>query len=246
MIDLNGKKILVVDDEPLLRELIREELESLGANALEAEGGNSALALAQRNPLDLVISDIKMPNGDGITLLKNLSQLAVRKPVVLLMTGFADVTPAEVYDLGAVGILSKPFDLMELAMTVRKILTPRAELWTKNDEIPKSSVRTLSLLPSDSNVSLRQPFPKLGQGGLFLPLSKDFPKEGEVIRFQAQVEDFGDTLEGYAVVRWIRHQKNETGISGIGVEFITLQSGALDHVMEYLARVKPRAFIPLE
>lgn len=121
---LVGKKVLVVDDEIDLREIICEDLELLGAEVFNAENGRIAFDLVERHNPDAIISDIRMPGGDGIELLKRVR--AVRSqppPFIFLITGFADVTAEQALDMGAQGMLSKPFNLKQLREMVAVALS---------------------------------------------------------------------------------------------------------------------------
>lgn len=113
-------KILVVDDEPELRDVLRDAFEFEGHEASAAEGGRTALELLQKQHFDLVLSDIRMPDGDGLELLRNLRALGIQTPV-LLMTGFTHVNEAEAIAMGAVRMIMKPFDLDDVIQTISEI-----------------------------------------------------------------------------------------------------------------------------
>ena len=88
-----GESILVVDDEQPMRFMVRRLLESSGYGVLEAESGGQALDVLKSAPADLVITDMKMPGMDGLTLAKTLVEQDPDRPV-LLMTAFADLDSA--------------------------------------------------------------------------------------------------------------------------------------------------------
>ena len=119
---LQGNSILVVDDEPALREILKEELEYLGANVNEAANGHEAFELVRKTSFDAVISDIRMPGGDGVELLTRIRQGHPTMPVVMLITGFADITVEEAYAKGAAAVLSKPFDLGTLTKELVRLI----------------------------------------------------------------------------------------------------------------------------
>ncbi len=102
--------ILVVDDEPVLRELVAFILLDKGFMVTEAESGNAALRKLQDQDFDVVVSDIRMPDGSGIDLLQNISRLDKAKPLVFLVSGYSEVTPEEAKLLGAADLLNKPVD----------------------------------------------------------------------------------------------------------------------------------------
>jgi CheY-like chemotaxis protein len=111
---LKGKSLLVVDDEPDLREILRDELEALDGKVFDAENGTKAFKIFENNAIDAVISDIRMAGGDGIELLKKIRAAQKRQPIVILITGFADYSNEEVIKLGANAILTKPFDILKV------------------------------------------------------------------------------------------------------------------------------------
>jgi two-component system, sporulation sensor kinase A len=107
---LNGKRVLVVDDEMHLREAIIFDLKRRGCEIFEASNGADALAIVKANAIDVVISDIRMPNGDGVFLLKEIRKYNSEIPIVLLCTGFADLSEGDAIKMGAVGLLEKPIN----------------------------------------------------------------------------------------------------------------------------------------
>jgi two-component system response regulator PilR (NtrC family) len=118
-------RILVVDDERSLRELLAIVLKREGYDVLLAENGRMALAALARGPVDLLISDIKMPEMSGVELLSAAKQ---GDPALsaIMMTAFASTeTAVEAMRLGACDYLVKPFDVDELKLKVRERLESR-------------------------------------------------------------------------------------------------------------------------
>ncbi len=113
-VDLQGLSILVVDDEDGLREAVSLALKSRGATVTQAPGGRPAFEMLKVTKFDWVVSDIRMPDGDGMSLLAQIQTLAEHIPKVILVTGFADVTRDQVLNQGAIALLSKPFGRQSL------------------------------------------------------------------------------------------------------------------------------------
>lgn len=112
---LKGKKALVVDDEEVLREILVVQLTENEVEALEASCATEALELLQSQVVDFIISDVRMPNGNGIDLLKGLQEFPEEeRPDIVMMTGFADLTEEEAMQMGALKLFSKPFRNREL------------------------------------------------------------------------------------------------------------------------------------
>ena len=96
---------LVIDDEPAILRLVALVLEDLGCEALTARDAESALKLIEKQELDFVISDVKLPGMDGLELARRIKSEEKQKPV-LLMSAFGEPRnhPAD-------GFLAKPFDI---------------------------------------------------------------------------------------------------------------------------------------
>ena len=104
-------RILVVDDDPASRDLLRRVLAGVGHEVAVAASGREALEALARHPADLVVSDIRMPDLDGVQLLEKLRERAPEVPVILV-TAFGDVEGAvEAIRRGAFDYLAKPYDV---------------------------------------------------------------------------------------------------------------------------------------
>ena len=115
------KIVLIVDDEEDLRELFSQVISFSGFKTKTASGGKEALLLAQKNHFDAVLSDIRMPKGDGAELLKELKKINPRLPVYI-MSGYNDYTTDELLKLGAEKVYSKPFNYEDFISDLSKML----------------------------------------------------------------------------------------------------------------------------
>ena len=120
-------EILVVDDEPGIRELMREILEEEGYEVRAAENGTAARAALDAKIPDLVLLDIWMPDVDGVTLLKEWKMQGRLTMPVVMMSGHGTVhTAVEATRLGAFDYLEKPVAYKQLLETVRKAMETRS------------------------------------------------------------------------------------------------------------------------
>jgi DNA-binding NtrC family response regulator len=122
---VRGGRVLVVDDEGVLRRVLRRGLVQAGFDVVEADTGLAALELARRERFDLIVSDVNMPVMDGVELLSALLTAQPDVPVVLI-SGSVDVQGTkEARCLGAFDFLRKPFDLSELEQIARRAVDNR-------------------------------------------------------------------------------------------------------------------------
>lgn len=106
-------RVLVVDDEPLLVKSLRRVLVREGHEVFTAGDGEQALELLRTVQVDVVLSDVRMPVMDGVTLVRRLRSCPLRLPVILL-TGYADSSDAELMHAGAAAVLGKPVEVEAL------------------------------------------------------------------------------------------------------------------------------------
>lgn len=121
--ELLGKTLLIVDDEPFLRDLLVDQFKSMGANVLSAENGNQAYSLFETHPVDLVLSDVMMADGNGMELLAKVRNEKKSHVPFFIMTAFAnDFNPEDVRLRGADEIFAKPFKLTNLKTSILRAL----------------------------------------------------------------------------------------------------------------------------
>jgi len=116
--------VLAVDDSPSIRRLVDYVLRQAGFDVVLAEDGQEALDYAQENTVDVVLTDINMPNLDGIGLIKELRALPNYKfvPLLVLTTESGTDTKMAGKAAGATGWIVKPFDPEQLVMMIGKVL----------------------------------------------------------------------------------------------------------------------------
>ena len=103
--------ILVVDDSAEFRMLLIDELLIEGYTVFEAESKNGALKLIAEKHVDLIVTDVQMPGGDGLELLREINASQSSAPPVIVMSGFSNYTEEEIMAHGAAAFIAKPFNL---------------------------------------------------------------------------------------------------------------------------------------
>ena len=163
-------KVLVVDDEPPIRKLLRMGLGTQGYHIIDAPNAKAALDLMADEP-DLVILDLGLPDMQGLELLRQIRQRREDVPIVVLSSRGDEVAKVEALDLGADDYVTKPFGMDELLARIRAALRHQLQV---QGERPVFKLGDLS-------VDLVRRVVKLG--GEEVKLS---PKEYELLRIMVQ------------------------------------------------------------
>jgi two-component system, chemotaxis family, chemotaxis protein CheY len=117
------KRVLAVDDSKTMRDMVNFTLKNAGYDVIEAEDGLKALEVVKATSVDLVITDINMPNMDGVTLVRELRALPQFRstPILILTTEGGDDKKAAGREAGATGWIVKPFAPDKLVSVVNKV-----------------------------------------------------------------------------------------------------------------------------
>ena len=121
-----AKNILVVDDSSSVRQVVGIALKSAGYDVIEACDGKDALGKLNGQKVHLIISDVNMPNMDGITFVKEVKKLANYKftPIIMLTTESQESKKAEGQAAGAKAWVVKPFQPAQMLAAVSKLILP--------------------------------------------------------------------------------------------------------------------------
>lgn len=119
------KKVLIVDDSSTVRKSLEATLSDAGYDVTEAESGQSALELADRSRFDLLITDLNMPNMDGMELVREFRKLEGCRftPAIMLTTENNALKKIESFEIGVSGWLKKPFESGQV-LRILKIVAP--------------------------------------------------------------------------------------------------------------------------
>ncbi len=237
---LSKISILVVDDEEDIRDLIQEQFENFGFNVDVASGGNEGWEMFNKHQYDVVITDIRMPEGTGPELLKKIKNANVHKPKLFFISGHFDFSLAEIYELGADGLFPKPFRATVLRESIKKATLPAAQKWVQKKLYHISQNFNESLNDDKSNI-------KLGRGGFYLQIDDgDIPEEDDEVSFDLNFGGEIGEVKGDGKVVWVRNGKikNENLYRGIGVEIHWLDKSCVEKVKSYLDGSSLLPYIP--
>ncbi|MCI0471919.1 MAG: sigma-54 dependent transcriptional regulator, partial [Candidatus Aminicenantes bacterium] len=200
-------KILVIDDDPSIRNMLAIVLKKSGFDVTCTESGKTALEKLKKESFDLVISDIKMPDISGIDLLKKIKVISPEIPVIMI-TAFASANDAvEAMKLGAEDYVTKPFSLDEL-----KIIIDRAIYKTN---IEKENIQLKSRLTD------KEKFENIvGKNQKMLDI---FEMVDTISKTDSSVLISGESGTGKELIARAIHNKSERS----GCKFVSINCGAL-------------------
>jgi two-component system response regulator RpaA len=156
-------KILVVDDDQAIAELIKVNLDMQGHSVTTANDGIKGLALAQQTRPDLIVLDVMMPDLDGFTVCQRLRQNKETNTIPILMLTALGMTKDKVkgFDSGADDYLTKPFEIPELLVRVRALLR-RAGSVPPSASLPEIlTAGEITLIPENLQAKVRERVVKL-------------------------------------------------------------------------------------
>ncbi len=240
-----GYNILVVDDVPHLRDVLTFSFEEEGNHVFGAGSCQDAYAILDKNAIDLVITDLHMPEENGLNLLDRIGGTTQGgRPCVFVLTAFDDVPVEELLSKGAEMVFAKPFSPEHLIREARHALGERDIVAEVRSLLPmvKQSYRQLTTLnPGDVQDVV------LGRGGLFLPMQNATRfKPGDRVEFSLSFsEDDLKNLVFTGQVEWVRKESRANLFAGIGVRFTRVDAKTQDKLHQKIQRTHVIAFIPL-
>lgn len=124
--EMKNLKFLLVDDDLMMLEVLKELLSETGADIDTSENGQEGFQKFSQNDYDLIISDIQMPKLNGVEFLKKVRQINLSSPKFMLLTGFSSYSRDEVTKLGADCLINKPFEFDDFVGEVKNLVIKNA------------------------------------------------------------------------------------------------------------------------
>lgn len=226
MVNKEGQhRILVIDDDPAILELITSNLELQGYQVESSDNAVDGLAIAFQNPPNLIILDLMMPGVDGFTACQRVRQNESTKDIPVLMLTALSRTEDKVtgFDAGADDYLTKPFELAELYVRVRALLR-RAGAITLAQSIPEIlHAGDITLMPESREVKIEDKILRLT------------PIEFEVLH--CLMQNHGQTVSPGVLLREVWGYSPEDDVDTIRVHIRHLRSRIESGEKKYIKTV---------
>lgn len=232
-------KILIADDETELCDLLAEEVEDSGYTVLRAHSGKEAIAILQKESVDLIISDMNMPDGTGVDLLDHVQETSSHRIPFLFVTGQSKLSIAEAFYKGAEAVFDKPLDIDVLISSIQKLTQslPQGKLKRRASRTDASIELMFQLTPEQAVRKTKTL--NIGRGGFFLLIDHELPPIGQTMTFE--ISSGGrrvPPIQGECVVRWQRSSNDESSIQGVGVELQPMPRSTEEHFFEFLNLIR--------
>lgn len=206
---LKEASVLLVDDEPVLLDIMREWFQQIVGEVFCAGDVARALRLLAEHRVDLVITDVRMPVMDGITLLKRMKARGGYTPRLILITGFADIEVRDAYDLGAEALLEKPIEHDYLIEIMRRSLSEPCERW--KTQLDLSAAPVLSRRFKSLSSALQEQQIAFGRGGFCID-NPEFLEAGKRINIALDFTADGYVLFGQGIIQWLANEEKQMGV----------------------------------
>lgn len=238
-------RILIVDDEKDITEIVKFSLEREGFQVFIANNGHEALNILNKNQINLILSDVRMPELDGVNFLHEVKTNEEYSSIpFFFMTGSINVPYDNFFSNGVEAVFSKPISIKHIIHHIKLSLLPREQTWRrKSVRLHYKDSLQLDFPNSKSN---QGQLINLGRGGMFIRVNGPIAKKDDIIPFKLNIRDASEkfTVSGQAIVRWVRPFSEEKKPRGIGVEFYSIEKDGRLRLLSFLNKIVTSAYIP--
>lgn len=241
----NGFSILVIDDEPGIRDLLCLDLKGAGYRVSTASNGKEGLDLLTREPIDLVITDIRMAEMGGIQVLKDLrSQFRGPSPAVILITGHFGIELEFALALGASCLVPKPFGRHDLLEKIKRVLMPLRERWSE-DSVEFGGQMSFEIEIQNLDRASQDGKFIVGWGGFFVHTPSMVPETGQKIKFDINILSPSPVrLQGGGRIVWGRSKIVDQLLPGVGIEICYFNAESIESAVGWFSEQELRSYIP--
>jgi CheY-like chemotaxis protein len=207
---LEEATVLVVDDEKDLRDIFGAWLCRKGCRVLTAANGLEALEVLDRERIDVLVSDIRMPVMGGVELVRTIYERKLPVPSIVFVSGYGDVDAREMYGLGVEALMEKPLSRNDFLRVLDHSLMERGQLWLTPSATPVTQSLALEM-ESTEDARGRCQF-ELGRGGCYFVSDRPLTEQttiGLSIHFAKERLSLSATGQ----VRWFDKETSQTGLS---------------------------------
>jgi CheY-like chemotaxis protein len=233
---LEEARILVVDDELELLEIFAAWLGRSGCEVFTAPNGAEALKTLQTEKIDVLISDIRMPIMDGVTLVRQINEKESAPPKILFVSGYGNLSRREIHGLGVEALLDKPLSRQALLQAMDRCLSDPTIKWLTPSTEPMNLNASLDMASLEKALATRS-F-TLGRGGCSLNCNLPL-KEGATIDLSLRFAKEGLSLEAQGTVLWVDSDQGKAGVA-----FDYLSPECREWVLNRIEKEAPRCFVP--
>jgi len=122
IVSINDQKILIVDDEESLLFVLKDFFDDEGFHTTTASSGNQACLIYDKNDFDVILCDVRMPDGDGLDFLNYINQQNKKKPLFIFASAYSDLDPNKAKEFGANDFFYKPLDINLVLKRIHELL----------------------------------------------------------------------------------------------------------------------------
>jgi CheY-like chemotaxis protein len=239
--DLQDASILVVDDEAMLLEIFSNWFKTRARKVFSAANGALAMKILEEQDVDLIITDVRMPVMDGVTLLKKIHGTTHQVPSVIFLSGFSDVDARDAYELGAEAFIEKPVRRDVLLGAARRSLEDRDALWRVPQEL--ADMPTLRGAFDSFDAALAQHRLAIGRGGICIGCSQPLGEGPLNIRI-----DFATGVDGFSgqgLLRWFSPMERMAGVelTFVAAEYRARVAEIAQSAISYIPRTTGPQFV---
>jgi CheY-like chemotaxis protein len=239
----SSKKVLLVDDEPFILNVMKSYLDPAVYEIDTAGCGNEALELIKAKDYDCIVTDVRMPNGNGHELLSAVREIKKLGPPIMFATGFSDIPPEELMFRGADSFILKPFNSDDFNRELSRLVLPATERLAVRPNYYEA-LKSIQVNAPDVFKTGSSGEAAFGRGGFFTTIQPEGIRANQNLRFTVDIGN-GKTIKGCGRLIWARRPRTLNPASaGTGILLEYLEPESLPLYLSFLEKNTPFSVIP--